>query len=74
MEQSAECAQKQVESRKGYHPTEGTRKKMREAKLGAKNPFYGKRWKESSKIKFKMSMDGFKHSEETKQKLRLIWK
>ncbi len=71
MEQSAEWVQKRVASRKGYHPTEETRKKMREAKLGAKNPFYGKHWKESSKMKFKMSMAGFKHSEETKQKLRL---
>jgi DNA mismatch endonuclease (patch repair protein) len=72
MKQSAEWAQRRVGSRKGYHHSPSSIEKMRAAKLGVKNPFYGKHWKESSKAKFRLSMVGFKHSEETKEKLRSI--
>lgn len=70
IKQSAELIQKRVNSRRGYHPPEESRRKMSIAKSGVNNPFYGKHWKESSKKKLRISMAGYKHSEETKEKIR----
>ena len=55
---------------KGKHPSEETRKKMREAKKGEKNPNYGKHFSEEHKNKLSAANKGKKLSEETRKKLR----
>jgi len=53
----------------GANPSEETRRKMRESKLG-KKPMLGKKHSEEAKEKLRQAKLGKKHSEETKEKLR----
>lgn len=68
--QSPEWVRKRVESRRGYHPTEETLRKQSEAKLGAKNPMFGKRRSPEAIRKFVVSRAGYRHSEETRKKIK----
>lgn len=59
-----------VGQNKGIKVSELTRKKLSEAKSGSNNPIYGKKLSEETKKKIAAAHIGFKHSEETKEKLR----
>lgn len=61
----------------GVSPSEETRTKIREAMIGDKNPFFGKKHTEESRSKMREShmgqespFKGKKHTEESKKKLR----
>lgn len=55
----------------GVSPTPSTLAKMRECKLGPKNPNFGVPWTEETRAKFVASKRGTKHTEETKEKQRV---
>lgn len=59
-----------VGQNKGIKVSESTRKKLSEVKSGSNNPIYGKKLSEETKKKISESHIGFKHSDETKEKLR----
>lgn len=55
--------------RKGSHPSPESLAKMRESKLGDKNPFFGKTHNAEARAKFSVVHKGKKLSDETKLKL-----
>ena len=70
VKQSKEGIKKRAESRRGYRPTEETLKKQSDAKKGVNNPMFGKPRSPEAIQKFILSRAGYKHSTETRLKLR----
>lgn len=72
--QSLETIEKRVSKIKGRPLSEEHREKLRQAKLGDKNPNYGKTFKLSQKHKeaLRNANIGKKHSDETKKKMSEI--
>lgn len=54
----------------GWIPSEETKQKIRETKLGEKNPMFGKSFSEETRKKMGKARFGVPRSEETKQKMR----
>lgn len=72
--QSLEWIRKRVEARRGYRPTLETLQRMSDAKKGSKNPSFGSHRSPESLAKWKLSMKGYRHSDDTRKKLSVAKK